>query len=59
MATPAIPRNFYLQTGNGQAYLSWDLTVAALTYSVQRSTDGVTFAEVATPAVNNYLESTR
>lgn len=57
MATPAIPSNFNLQTGNRQNFLSWDISVGATSYSVQRSTDGVTYAVVATPSVNNYLDT--
>lgn len=57
MAVPGIPANFYLQQGNRQTFLSWDLTATALSYSVERSTDGVTFAVVATPATNYYLDT--
>lgn len=58
MAAPATPRNFYLQTGNGQAYLSWDLAAGATSYSVQRSTDGVTYSVLTSPTPNNYLDTT-
>lgn len=58
MAVPGIPSNFYLQMGNGQTFLSWDLTATATGYSVQRSTDGVSYSVVGTPAVNNYLDTT-
>lgn len=58
MAVPSTPTNFYLQQGNGQTFLSWDLTATATSYSVQRSTDGVTYAVVSTPAVNFYLDTT-
>lgn len=57
MSIPAIPSNFYLQTGNRQNYLSWDITVGATSYQVQRSLDGVTYANYATVSVNNYLDS--
>lgn len=58
MAITAAPQNIYLQQGNSQTYLSWDIAVGATSYSVQRSTDGVTFATVGTPAVSNYLDTT-
>lgn len=57
MAAPSTPANFYLQQGNGQSFLSWDLTATATSYQVQRSTDGVTFALLASPATNYYLDT--
>ena len=56
MATPSTPTNFYLQTGNRQNYLSWDISVGSTSYSVQRSLDGVTFTTLASPVVNSYLD---
>lgn len=58
MAVPGIPANFYLQQGNGQVFLSWDLTATATGYSVQRSTDGVTYSVLASPTTNFYLDTT-
>lgn len=58
MAAPAIPSNVYVQQGNGQVYLSWDISAGATTYPILRSTDGITFAQIAAPAVNNYLDTT-
>lgn len=58
MAIPSVPSNYNLQTGNQKAFLSWDITPTATSYSVQRSTDGVTFSVLATPAINNYLDTT-
>lgn len=57
MAVPATPVNFYVQQGNGNVYLSFDLSAGATSYNILRSTDGVTFASVATPAVNSYLDT--
>ena len=57
MAIPGIPQNFYLQQANQQVFLSWDLQAGATSYSVQRSLDGVTFAVVASPAANQYLDT--
>lgn len=57
MAAPGIPQNFYVTQGNGQVFLQWDLCAGATSYDVQRSTDGVTYASIATPAVNQYLDA--
>jgi hypothetical protein len=60
MSAPSTPSNFWVQTGNQQIYLSWNIVSAspALTnYVVQRSTDGVTFTTVSSPTVNNYLDA--
>lgn len=58
MAIPATPTSFYLQQGNAQCFLSWDIQAGATSYDVQRSTDGVSFSSIATPAVNYYLDTT-
>lgn len=59
MAIPSTPTNFYVQEGNGQVLLSWDLsTTGALDYPIQRSLDGVTFTSLADPVVNQYLDTT-
>lgn len=57
MAIPAIPSNFQIQQGNGQVFLSWNLVAGATSYSVQQSTDGVTYSVVATPATFSYLDT--
>lgn len=58
MAAPSAPNNVNVQQGNGQVYLSWDITAGALTYPVARSTDGVTFTALAAPVVASYLDTT-
>ncbi len=58
MAVPGIPQNVNLQQGNGNAFLSWNLVAGATGYSVNRSTDGVSFSVIATPATNLYLDTT-
>lgn len=55
---PATPTSFVVQQGNRQVYLSWDISTGSTSYTVQRSTDGVTFATLATPTANNYLDTT-
>lgn len=56
MAVPGIPTNFIVQTGNGQVLLSWDLMAGATSYKVYRSTDGVVFTLLSSPATNSYLD---
>lgn len=55
----AVPQNIVLSTGNGQNYLTWDQSVGATNYIVQRSLTGLlgSYTTVATPAVNFYLDS--
>jgi hypothetical protein len=45
-----------VQSGNGDILVSWALTTGATSYSVQRSTDGVSYSTLATPSVNYYLD---
>lgn len=58
VAIPGIPSNFVIQQGNSQVYLLWSIQAGATSYSVQRSTDGVTFSSLATPSTNYYLDTT-
>ena len=58
MAIPAIPQNFFAQTGNQQNYLSWSLVAGATSYAVQRSTDGVTYTIIDNPTTPEYLDLT-
>ncbi len=48
MAAPSTPTNVYVQSGNGQVLVSWDISAGATSYPVLRSTDNVTFSTVAT-----------
>lgn len=57
MSIPSIPTNVVLQTGNGQNLLSWSLVLGATSYSVQRSTDGVSFSTVGTSSNPYYLDA--
>lgn len=54
----AIPQSAYITTGNGQICLNWGIVAGATSYSIQRSTDGVTFATIANPSVNLYVDTT-
>lgn len=61
MSAPGIPQNFYVQTGNQQNLVSWDLSAGATSYIVQRSLDNVTFTTLATisgsPLATSYLDT--
>jgi len=56
-AFPSTPTSFYLQQGNLQTYLSWDISTGSTSYSVLRSTDGVNFTLLANPTANNYTDA--
>ncbi len=58
MAIPSVPGNFYVQMGNAQILLTWNLVPGALSYSVQRSIDGLNYTTVASPVINSYLDTT-
>ena len=58
MAIPGTPTNVYLQQASGQAYLSWDISAGATTYTIQRSLDGVTYTILANPTLNSYTDLT-
>lgn len=54
---PGIPQNFVVQQANGQTLSTWNLVPGALFYYIQRSTDGITFSTIATPAPNSYVDT--
>jgi hypothetical protein len=56
MTIPSTPNPFYLQAGNGQAYLSWGISLGATSYQVQRSTDGVNFTTISSPVTNSFTD---
>jgi hypothetical protein len=53
----AVVQNIILQTGNGQNFLTWNLITGIANYTVQRSTDGVNWTTVASPTINQFLDS--
>lgn len=57
MALLSPPINFFLQQGNNQVLASWQLVAGATSYQVQRSLDGVTFTNLATPSLPQYLDT--
>lgn len=54
---PSVPSNFYVQMGNSDILLTWNLVPGATSYSVQRSTDGVTYTALSSPLTNEYLDT--
>lgn len=52
------PNTTYLQQGNGQVLLSWQYVAGATGYKIQRSTDGITYALLASPTLNSYVDTT-
>jgi len=57
VVVPAIPQSFWVQQGNGEVYLLWDIVAGVTNYNVYRSTDGVSYSSIASPVVNNYLDT--
>lgn len=57
MSIPATPTNFAVAQGNANILLTWDNSPGATSYIVQRSTDGVTYANYATVVVNTYTDT--
>lgn len=63
MAIPPVgaiptPVNFLAVSAQGQVLLSWDQAVTATTYYVSRSTDNITFAQLAQTASLSYSDTT-
>ncbi len=56
MSIAGIPQNISAQQGNRQTYILWDIVAGATSYSLQRSTDGVSFSVLATPATPQYVD---
>lgn len=57
----STPQNLVAQYGNQSILLTWDLVPGATSYNLQRSTDGLTFTDLATPpasATPSYLDTT-
>jgi hypothetical protein len=57
MAVPSMPSQVYVQQGNGQVFISWNITAGATAYDVYRSTNGTSFSVLASPSTNNYLDT--
>lgn len=57
MAAPSTPSNVIIQTANSKVLLSWDLAAGATSYPVYRSTNGTSFALLASPTTTYYLDT--
>lgn len=57
MPIPGVPTNFYVQQGNSEVLCSWDILSGAISYQLNRSIDGVNYSTIATPSINNYLDT--
>lgn len=57
MALPATPQSYNVQQGNSQVWVSWSIASGATSYTVQRSTDGVTYSTVSSSTNPNYLDT--
>jgi hypothetical protein len=61
MGAPGIPANLYVQSGNQQILVSWDLSAGATSYVINRSQDNVTYTVLATvsgsPLATSYLDT--
>lgn len=57
MVVPYQPQNLASEQADGNILLTWSGSLGALSYQVQRSTDGVNFTNLATPAVPQYIDS--
>lgn len=62
MAAPSAPNNFAVQTANQKILSSWNQTTGATSYTLQRSEDNVTFADIVTlsgtPLATSYIDDT-
>lgn len=58
MAAPSTPANVVINQGDSTNYLSWDITATATSYKLQRSTDGITYASLATGVTNPFYQDT-
>lgn len=57
MALPAIPQGFLLQQANLQVLLNFNIVALATSYPIWRSTDNVTFTQIAAPITNSYTDT--
>lgn len=57
MAAPFQPQNLTAEQADGNILLAWTASLGATSYQIQRSTDGVTFSNLSTSTVPQYLDS--
>jgi len=51
------PQSTYLQQGNKQVLVSWNIVAGATNYRVERSVDGLNYSLLASPTINQYLDT--
>lgn len=54
---PYQPQNLAAEQSDGNILLTWTGSLGATSYQVQRSTDGVTFSNIAAPTTVQYVDS--
>ena len=54
---PYQPQNLNAEQADGNILLTWSASLAASSYQIQRSTDGVNFTNLATSSIPTYLDS--
>lgn len=54
---PYQPQNLSAQQTDGNILLTWDGSLGATSYQIQRSVDGVNFTNLAAPVVNQYMDA--
>lgn len=57
MAIAGIPQNLAIQQGNRQILITWDMSVGATSYAIQRSTDGITYSAYDTATVAEFVDT--
>lgn len=57
MAVPYQPQNLEAQQTDGNILLTWQGSLGATSYQIQRSTDGVNFTNLASVAVVQYVDA--
>lgn len=56
MAIPATPQSLQISQGNNSIYLSWNASVGATSYDIERSVDGVNFSSYDTSTVAEFQD---
>ena len=54
---PYQPQNLSAEQTDGNILLTWNGSLGATSYQIQRSTDGVNFTNLATSTTNQYIDS--
>lgn len=57
MAVPYQPQNLVAEQADGNILITWNGSLLATSYQIQRSTDGVNFSNLTTTAGNSYVDA--